>query len=201
LDDLCRESLIIYHIYYIYHIFGVCICWYSLKFNKALFMRDMTAQAKSLRTGPRKDFFCLLVWVLTYWMMKARRKMGKDMAVKDHEQSQLDIEKIQPSPAFQEGSQIKGRGVFVVQIVSGGVAVRSAMFVEGDRLLEMPAIFPDVHYAMAQIDELKTLVARHFAEAAQLGTQLIAAQIQAKAMPSEKQESPRGDVTATGVKP
>jgi hypothetical protein len=88
--------------------------------------------------------------------------------------------------------------VFVVQIVSGGVAVRSGMLVEGDRLVEMPAIFPDVHYAMAQIDELKNLVARHFAEAAQLGTQLIAAQakIQAQTAATEKDESPQAHAPA-----
>jgi hypothetical protein len=57
LDDLCRESLIIYHIYYIYHIFGVCICWYSLKFNKALFMLDMTAQAKCAAHWPKEGLF------------------------------------------------------------------------------------------------------------------------------------------------
>ncbi len=92
----------------------------------------------------------------------------------------------------------------MVQIVSGGVAVQSAMLVEGERLLEMPAIFPDVHYAMAQIDELKTLVTRHFAEAAQLGTQMIAAQaqakIQAQSETAEKPQSPRVDGLAAAVK-
>jgi hypothetical protein len=76
------------------------------------------------------------------------------------------------------------------------------MFVEGDRLLEMPAVFPDVHYAMAQIDELKNLVAQYFAKAAQLGTQLIAAQAQAQAeaAPSVRNEAPQGDALSTAAK-
>jgi uncharacterized membrane-anchored protein YhcB (DUF1043 family) len=54
----------------------------------------------------------------------------------------------------------------------------------------MPAIFPDIHYAMAQIDELKNLVARHFAEAAQLGTQMIAAQAKIQAQLAAAKDEP-----------
>jgi|LauGreSuBDMM15SN_2_FD.fasta_scaffold117833_1 hypothetical protein len=114
----------------------------------------------------------------------------RGMTGKPHEASNLETEQAQPSPAPQEGNPITGRGVFVVQIVSGGVAVRSSMLVEGDRLVEMPAIFPDIHYAMAQIDELKNLVARHFAEAAQLGTQMIAAQAKIQAQLAAAKNEP-----------
>jgi len=122
--------------------------------------------------------------------MKVRWKMKKDMTDKPHEASPLENEQAQPTFAPLEGHPITGRGVFVVQIVSGGVAVRSSMLVEGDRLVDMPAIFPDVHYAMAQIDELKNLVARHFAEAAQLGTQMIAAQAQIQAQSAAAKDEP-----------
>jgi hypothetical protein len=117
------------------------------------------------------------------------------MTGKPHEASNLETEQAQLSPAPQEGNSITGRGVFVVQIVSGGVAVRSSMLVEGDRLVEMPAIFPDIHYAMAQIDELKNLVARHFAEAAQLGVQMIAAQAKIQAQSAAAKDEPTQAIT------
>lgn len=135
------------------------------------------------------------------WVLKVKWMMKKVEAGKSQEASNLATDQAQPSPAPQEGNAITGRGVFVVQIVSGGVAVRSSMLVDGDRLLEMPAIFPDVHYAMAQIDELKNLVARHFAEAAHLGTQMMAAQAQIQAQSAEaaKDEPPQIDAPATAV--
>lgn len=74
---------------------------------------------------------------------------------------------------------ITGRGVFVVETVPVGVAVRTAFLAEDGRLLESPTVFPDVHYAFAQIDELKQLVAQRFAEAAQIGAQVIAQQLEA----------------------
>jgi uncharacterized membrane-anchored protein YhcB (DUF1043 family) len=43
---------------------------------------------------------------------------------------------------------------------------------------------------MAQIDELKNLVARHFAEAAQLGTQMIAAQAKIQAQSAAAKDEP-----------
>lgn len=125
--------------------------------------------------------------------------MDRGMTGKPREASSLETEQSQPSLAPQEGKPITGRGVFVVQIVSGGVAVRSSMLVEGDRLVEMPAIFPDIHYAMAQIDELKNLVARHFAEAAQLGVQMIAAQAKIQAQSAATKEEPLQANTPTVV--
>ena len=125
--------------------------------------------------------------------------MDRGMTGKPHEASSLETEQSQPSLAPQDGKPITGRGVFVVQIVSGGVAVRSSMLVEGDRLVEKPAIFPDIHYAMAQIDELKNLVARHFAEAAQLGTQMIAAQAKIQAQSAATKEEPLQVNTPTVV--
>ena len=77
------------------------------------------------------------------------------------------------------GENITGRGVFVIETVPVGVSVRTAFLAEDGRLLDIPAVFPDMMYAMAQIDELKQLVAQRFAEAAQIGNQVIAQQIEA----------------------
>ncbi len=64
----------------------------------------------------------------------------------------------------------------MVETVSAGVAVRTAFLTEDGRLADLPAIFPDLSYATSQIDELKQLVTAHFAQAAQVGAQVIAAQ-------------------------
>ncbi len=108
-------------------------------------------------------------------------------STKDSTKNNLESAPAQPAKELSGVTSVTGRGVFVVQTVNGGVAVRSAMMVPEQRYLDMPAIFPDVHYAMAQIDELKVLVARHFADAAQVGTQMIAAQAQAQAQAQASQ--------------
>lgn len=71
---------------------------------------------------------------------------------------------------------LRGRSVFMVETVPAGVSVRPAFLAEDGRLLDMPAVFPDLTYALSQIDELKQLVTAHFAQAAQVGMQVIAAQ-------------------------
>lgn len=78
-------------------------------------------------------------------------------------------------------AQLRGRSVFMVETVAAGVAVRPAFLTEDGRLLDLPAVFPDMTYAMAQIDELKQLVGAHFSQAAQVGAQVIAAQAAANA--------------------
>ena len=86
--------------------------------------------------------------------------------------------KLQPAPAPPPAENISGRGVFVIDTVAAGVAVRTAFLAEDGRLIEIPAVFPDLMYAMAQIDELRQLVINRFAEAAQIGSQLIAQQME-----------------------
>jgi hypothetical protein len=71
---------------------------------------------------------------------------------------------------------VRGRSVFMVETVAAGVSVRTAFLTEDGRLADLPALFPDLSYATSQIDELKQLVVAHFAQAAQVGAQVIAAQ-------------------------
>ncbi len=69
-----------------------------------------------------------------------------------------------------------GRSVFLVETSAAGISVQTALLTKDNQLLRAPAIFPDVEYAFAQIDELKRLVSRHFSEAARIGAQVVAAQ-------------------------
>lgn len=69
-----------------------------------------------------------------------------------------------------------GRSVFLVETTAAGISVQTALLTNDNQLLRAPAVFPDIEYAFAQIDELKRLVSRHFSEAARVGAQVVAAQ-------------------------
>jgi type IV secretory pathway TraG/TraD family ATPase VirD4 len=57
-----------------------------------------------------------------------------------------------------------------------GVAVSATVVTEDGKALAMPAIFPNLGYALSQIDEMRALVIRHFEQASQIGVQVIAQQ-------------------------
>lgn len=84
-----------------------------------------------------------------------------------------------PAAADQQ-QQVSGRSVFMVETSPAGIVVRTALLTEEGKLMNMPAVFPDVEYAFAQIDELRRLVSRHFSQAAQIGGQVIAQQTAAQ---------------------
>lgn len=71
---------------------------------------------------------------------------------------------------------IKGRSVFLVETTQAGIAVQTALLMEDGKLMNAPAIFPDVEYAFTQVDELKRLISAHFSQAARFGAQ-VAAQV------------------------
>ena len=73
---------------------------------------------------------------------------------------------------------VTGRSIFIVETIPAGISVQTSFMTEDNKLLQMPAVFPDVQYALAQIDELRHLVLQHFTKAAQVGAQVIAAQSQ-----------------------
>ena len=100
-----------------------------------------------------------------------------------------------------------GRGVFTVQTVDVGIAVSGAILTDDGRLLNAPAVFPDLGYALSQIDELRALVLKHFGEAAAIGVQVLAqasrasAQsvsetAQSSAIPASPEEPSRPDAGA-----
>lgn len=86
---------------------------------------------------------------------------------------------------------VQGRSVFLVETTASGIAVQTSFLTEQGQMLQMPAIFPNLDYALSQIDELRRLVSLHFAQAAQVGAQVIAAQAaQASSAPADASPTP-----------
>ena len=75
-------------------------------------------------------------------------------------------------------TSVTGRSIFIVETIPAGISVQTSFMTEEGQFLQMPAVFPDAQYALAQIDELRKLVLQHFTQAAQVGAQVIAAQTQ-----------------------
>lgn len=80
----------------------------------------------------------------------------------------------------EQGTNVTGRSVFAIETTAAGIVVRTALMTDDNRLLNMPAVFPDVMYAFEVIDDLKRQVAQHFSQAAQVGAKVIAEQAAAK---------------------
>jgi hypothetical protein len=83
-----------------------------------------------------------------------------------------NTEVAEPAASAESEGQIKGRCLFAVEMTPLGVSVHTAMLTEDQKLMKTPAIFPDVEYALAQIDHLRRLVLQQFSNAARLGAQL-----------------------------
>ncbi len=66
--------------------------------------------------------------------------------------------------------------VFSVETTAAGVVVRTAFLTEENKLLNMPAVFPDLVYEINVIDDLKRQVMLHFSQAAQAGVKAMAQQ-------------------------
>lgn len=77
-----------------------------------------------------------------------------------------------------EGVTMRGRSVFAIETTGAGVMVRTAWLGEDNRLLEMPAVFPELTYALNVVDDLRQQLIQHFSQAAQVGAQVIAQQMQ-----------------------
>ena len=80
----------------------------------------------------------------------------------------------------QATDQIQGRAIFSTEITAAGVAVSTAFLAEDGRVFPLPAVFPNLQYALSQIDELRQIVINQFGQAAQVGAQVIAAEIAAR---------------------
>lgn len=76
-----------------------------------------------------------------------------------------------------DGDEIKGRSIFIIETTGKGILVQTSFEAEDGRLLQMPAIFPNIEYALAQIDEMRRLVVSKFSEAASIGIESISADL------------------------
>jgi hypothetical protein len=103
----------------------------------------------------------------------ANHVYGDNMATRKPTQQAQKPAAEETQQAEQQQQELKGRSVFVVNTTPAGVTVQTAFLTDEGKLMNMPAVFPDVEYAFAQIDELRRLVSRHFSEAAKLGGQVI----------------------------
>lgn len=86
---------------------------------------------------------------------------------------------------------VRGRSAFMVESSAAGVVVRTVFAAEDGRVLAMPAVFPDVHYALEQIESLRRAITERFAQAAQLGNQLIANQMAQSRTAAMEQAAPK----------
>lgn len=91
--------------------------------------------------------------------------------------AESSLETSTPAPASESApTSLTGRAAFVVDTSAVGIVVRTAFVGESGQVLELPAVFPDLGYALQQIDHLRQIVIERFAQAAQVGVQVIAAQ-------------------------
>lgn len=82
--------------------------------------------------------------------------------------------KITTLRSISSPEQIRGRSIFAIETTAEGVKVETVFLTEEGKLLKLPAVFPNQEYALAQIDELRTKVIKHFVEAANVGAKIIA---------------------------
>ena len=99
------------------------------------------------------------------------------------EKNEPSISGVLTDPAavpLQEQESVEGRAVFSVETMSAGVAVSTIFLANDGRTIPMPAVFPDLEYALDQIEALRKIVIQQFGRAAQIGFQSIAAEQQDK---------------------
>jgi len=68
-----------------------------------------------------------------------------------------------------EEQQIRGRSAFNVELTPAGVVVNTVFVAEDESVRPLPAVFPNLEYALNQIDTLRGMVIQQFASAAELG--------------------------------
>jgi hypothetical protein len=105
--------------------------------------------------------------------MKGKQDVKSESPTPSQSEKQTDSGTVQ-----QLGGEITGRSVFMVDTSAAGIVVQTRFMREDGQLLEFPAVFPNLGYALDQIDHLRRIVIERFEQAAQVGVQVIAANSQ-----------------------
>ena len=87
-----------------------------------------------------------------------------------------------------EEQQVRGRSAFNVELTPAGVVVNTVFVGEDESVRPLPAVFPNLEYALNQIDSLRTMVVQQFAQAAELGMKSLQEQ-QTSQVPESKGEN------------
>lgn len=74
--------------------------------------------------------------------------------------------------------KIRGRSAFNVELTPAGVVVSTVFVAEDETVRPLPAVFPNLEYALNQIDTLRSMVINQFNVAAELGMRSLQAQQQ-----------------------
>ena len=99
------------------------------------------------------------------------------------EKNEPSISGVLTAPAavpLQDQESVEGRAVFSVETMSAGVAVSTIFLANDGRTIPMSAVFPDLEYALDQIEALRKIVIQQFGRVAQIGFQSLAAEQQDK---------------------
>jgi len=78
--------------------------------------------------------------------------------------------------ATEASEQLRGRSAFNVELTPAGVVVSTVFVGDDETVRPMPAIFPNLEYALNQIDALRSMVVGQFNTAAELGMRSLQAQ-------------------------
>ena len=132
--------------------------------------------------------------------MATKIETSKPLEDSQSKASAADVTKAESNAAPDGATQnvnVSGRSVFAVETTAAGIVVRTAFLTQENRLLDMPAVFPDMMYAMNVIDDLRRQVMQHFSQAAQVGAQVIANQARAQ----QEQRQAEGEQTQSEQPP
>lgn len=81
----------------------------------------------------------------------------------------VSAEATEQAQAAETTEQLRGRSAFNVELTPAGVVVSTVFVAEDETVRPMPAVFPNLEYALNQVDALRTMVVRQFNAAAELG--------------------------------
>ena len=83
--------------------------------------------------------------------------------------TKTDNQPVEAKDRSSEEQQIRGRSAFNVELTPAGVVVNTVFIADDESVRSLPAVFPNLEYALNQIDALRGMVIQQFASAAELG--------------------------------